>query len=216
MGKAKKLRNIIFSPSAFSVQIMLAMIIGGLLAAFLMRPELAAGPVRIITYLTFSGSSALLARRYIGMVRRSPDGMATLLVVSSSWWWLAFSITALVILYLILAGAYNLWPHWGESLTERISYFFISGSAIGVLYKAITFESIPDEALIGRRVSGWPFTAFNGKSVAARKALVEHGNRQDDRDERQNERTKRQDERDARQDERTKNLDEQIKESERE
>jgi hypothetical protein len=46
-------------------------------------------------------------------------------------------------------------------------YLFISGSAIGVLYKALTFESIPDEALIGRRVSAWPFTAFRRRDREA-------------------------------------------------
>ena len=60
-----------------------------------------------------------------------------------------------------------MWPDWGENFTERILNFFISGSAIGVLYKALTFESIPDEALIGRRVSAWPFTAFRRRDREA-------------------------------------------------
>lgn len=142
----------------FAIYNLLAIIVGGLLAAALMHPELEAGPVRLSTYIVFFVASTLLAHRYLSIVRRSDDGMANLFIVASCYWWITFAITSIVIFYLITARAYDLWPHWGENPTERFSYFFISGAAVGVFFKAIAFQFIPTEALIDRRVPAWPLT----------------------------------------------------------
>ena len=205
MKKTKVVWDWIFNPAFFSAQMFVVMTVGGVLAAYFMRPWLEAGPVRVGTYLLLGFASLVLARRYIKMVRRNPDGMATLLVVASCWVWSAFSATGFAVVYLIVAESWGLWPNWGESLTERIIYFFITGTSIGVAYKAFTFESIPDEALIGRRVSAWPFTLFrrheriDGWGDDSQKRADE----QDARDVRQNNREAAQDARGIRQDERS-------------
>jgi hypothetical protein len=158
VNRLNEYRQEILTIRLFAIYNLIAIILGGTLAALLMRPELEAGPVRLGTYLVFAVASVTLARKYLKIVRGSEDGMANLFVVASCYWCISFFITCLVIEYLIAARAYDLWPHWGESLTERVSYFFISGSAIGVLFKAITFQFIPTEWLIDRRVPAWPLT----------------------------------------------------------
>lgn len=140
----------------FTVFQILAMPVGGLLAAYLMRPELEAGPVRISTYVVFGVGSLILFWQYLGIIRRSQDGRASIVVVASCLWWGSFAITGFCIVYLLCARNWGFWPALDKDLQERILYFFISGSAIGLLFKAITFGYIPPQELIERRVSTWP------------------------------------------------------------
>jgi hypothetical protein len=184
----------------FAIYNLAAILIGGLLAALFMRPEMDAGPVRLGTYLAFAFASALLARKFLAIVRRSEDGNANLFIVASCYWWISFGMTAIVIEYLIAARAYGLWPHWGESLTERVSYFFISGAAVGVMFMALTFQFVPTEWLIGRRVPAWPLTIGMRKRLqySGQAASREREDRAEEREDRATEREDRATEREDR------------------
>lgn len=157
-ARALALWRKMFSIELFALYVPSAMILGGLAAALLMRPWLDAGPVRITTYLAFFVASMLLAHKYLQIIRSAEDGKANLFLVASCYWYISFGLTAAAICYLIVARAYGFWPHWGESLTERVCYFFISGSAVGELFKAVTFQVIPTEWLTGKRVPAYILT----------------------------------------------------------
>lgn len=147
-----------WSLDLFTVYNIAAILGGGLIASILMRPWLDAGPVRLTTYIVFFLSSLLLAQRYLSIIRESEDGLASVFLIAACLWWLSFAITAISIEYLIIARVYGFWPHISQNMQERIAYFFIAGSAIGALFKAITFRFIPKQKLLGRRVRAWPLT----------------------------------------------------------
>lgn len=142
----------------FTIYNIVAMSAGGILAAVLMQPWVQAGPVRVTTYIVFFVAAVMLARRYLAIVRDSEDGLASVFLIAACLWWMSFAITAIAIEYLIVARVYGFWPHVSVYMQERVAYFFIGGSAIGALSKAITFQFIPKQMLMGHRVQAWPLT----------------------------------------------------------
>lgn len=183
----------------FTVYNLIAIFSGGLLAAILMRPWLDAGPVRLTTYIIFFLSALLLAQRYLAIIRESEDGLASVFLIAACLWWMSFAITALAIEYLIIARVYGFWPHLSQNMQERIAYFFISGAAVGVLFKAVTFRFIPKQTLMGRRVQAWPLTIARRRRTGI---LDIDEIAQDKREAEQDERQAEQDEREERLDER--------------
>lgn len=182
----------------FTIYNLVAIFGGGLIAALLMRPWLDAGPVRLTTYVVFFLSSMLLAQRYLAIIRESEDGLASVFLIAACLWWMSFAVTAIAIEYLIIARVYGFWPHLSQNMQERIAYFFISGAAVGVFFKAITFRFIPKQTLMGRRVQAWPLTiARRRRQEMLAIDELEH-----------DERVAEQNEREAEQDARQQNLDE--------
>lgn len=172
--RTRRLARYLWNVELFALYNLLAILLGGFLGAVLMRPELAAGPVRILSYFGFALASAALATKYLWIIRGNRDGRASVFVVASCYWWLSFAITSLAIAYLVIANGYGFLPIMRESLQQRFLYFFISGASIGAIFKAITFFFLPTDMLQGARVPGWPLTILMRK---VRESEAEDGER---------------------------------------
>lgn len=158
IGRIRRLASFLWDVELFALYNLLAIVLGGFLGAVLMRPELAAGPVRVGSYLGFALASIALATKYLWIIRANRDGRASVFVVASCYWWLSFAITSFAIAYIVIANGYGFLPIMKESLQQRFIYFFISGASVGAVFKAITFFFLPTDMLRGARVPGWPLT----------------------------------------------------------
>lgn len=195
MAHIRRARAKLLSLDRFALYNIIAIIVGGLIAASLMRPWLDAGPIRLTTYIVFFLSSVLLAQRYLSIIRDSEDGLASIFLIAATLWWISFAITSICIEYLILARVYGFWPHITENTQERIAYFFISGAAIGVGFKAVTFRLVPKQMLMGRRVRAWPLTVARRRRAVTLETLEVAEQEQDERELSQNIREEQQDKR---------------------
>lgn len=142
----------------YTILNILAIFVGGAIACSLLVPGPEPGPIRVSTYLLFALSSTALAWRHLRVVRTSLDGHANIYLIASCIWWIFFSVAMYFIFYLQAARALGYPSFISVDIQLRISYFFISGSAVGLAFKAFAFSAIPKTELLDRRVSGWPLT----------------------------------------------------------
>lgn len=160
IARVKQAARSLVTPNleALSVYILIAYIVGGTLAALLLQPTEEPGPVRIMTYVVFGVASTLLAYRYLRLIRRSDDGRSNVFIVCSAYAWIGLSLTFYFVTYIQISRAINIPIPIDEIMQYRISYFFISGAAIAVLFKALTFSYVEAEKIMSHRIPAWPLT----------------------------------------------------------